>query len=444
MQSVLDYIEERLHEPIGLEHLAAIAYVSQPQLYRLFYACTGHPVKAYIRKRRISVASQWLDQTSRPLKEIAIDCGFESFQSFAKAFKKLTGVTPAEYRSAASTYFRFEPVAVSAAWPTNGSVKLLNMPQSRLWVRTHASRVKDGLEPAAFRRAYEAAGRAGWPLTDTRFLGYDIDRSSDDSQNEAALHEYRTMIMPSPGFDNSPMDGAWRSDSFPGGLYAVVSASAESAASVTGAWNRLLSDWLPSSAFSRREGPFVEEFIHYKGNLARMHLHLPIRRKTAQPFIRIVDAGPRRIALVKSFGPNAYEEADRRLAEWIGQSGYMHGRTECGYYMSYRDDCSRASDDFWWEAGFRLGNDGAPVIGLESKTLGGGEYACLTTETYGTMRGVLDMLCGWVDEHKRYERDDSRQWFAEYALRSGNSADRLQATCYLPIRPYSGVTTIHV
>lgn len=57
VQRAIDYIEERLDEPLALEAIAEAASLSVPHLYRMFYAATGHPVKSYIRKRRISEAA---------------------------------------------------------------------------------------------------------------------------------------------------------------------------------------------------------------------------------------------------------------------------------------------------------------------------------------------------------------------------------------------------
>ncbi|ASA25175.1 AraC family transcriptional regulator [Paenibacillus donghaensis] len=52
----IDYIEEHLNEPIQLEELAKTCYISLMQLYREFQRTSGHSIKDYIRKRRISNA----------------------------------------------------------------------------------------------------------------------------------------------------------------------------------------------------------------------------------------------------------------------------------------------------------------------------------------------------------------------------------------------------
>jgi AraC-like DNA-binding protein len=89
--------------------IAEEAYISVAQLYRVFYALTGHPVKEYIRKRRISAAANHLRNSKRTVEELAWNSGFESYYSFAKVFKKIVGLTPAAYRNA-EIFFSFEPI----------------------------------------------------------------------------------------------------------------------------------------------------------------------------------------------------------------------------------------------------------------------------------------------------------------------------------------------
>lgn len=416
-----------------MKELAERAFVSQPQLYRIFYAATGHPVKEYIRKRRISAAARLLARTGRPLKEVAQESGFDSFQSFAKAFKKLTGVTPGTYKRDGSSYFSFEPIRLPASGATADSVKVVTMPSKRVYSYVFWAVSKNGLEPAAFQDAYDWAGSNGWSTTDTRFFGNDCPLL-EGGADVSGLYGYRMLVIP-PN-ETVPLQdaGQWQADTFPGGLYAVSSTTADCATTIIGAWNRLFSEWLPASRFERREGPFVEEFIQYKGKIARMHLYTPICRGSDQPFIRIVAVGRRQIVFTRSYGPGAYEEADGRLTSWIRCSGYLEGLAECSYYMSYGDVPSENGQN-WWEAG--VGYKGSILLdaGMDMKELGGGEYVCLTTETYGMLKGVLHRLECWLEHQEEYEPDTKREWFAEYTVRKDISPEYMRVICYLPVRP---------
>lgn len=92
------FIEEHLHEEIPLEQAAQAGFTSLMQLYRDFYTYTGHSVKEYIRKRRLSVALGMIRSSQRPLAEIAYACGYSSQQALCKYVKSATSLTPLAYQ----------------------------------------------------------------------------------------------------------------------------------------------------------------------------------------------------------------------------------------------------------------------------------------------------------------------------------------------------------
>ena len=104
VQRAIDFIEDHLTEPLALEEIAGVAAMSLPNLYRLFHSITGHPVKEYIRKRRISEAASCLRNTDLPTFDIGYRCGFESYRAFMKSFKRCTGLTPGAYRKSRLVY----------------------------------------------------------------------------------------------------------------------------------------------------------------------------------------------------------------------------------------------------------------------------------------------------------------------------------------------------
>lgn len=81
IRGVLPYIERHLAEELGPERIASRYYVSTSQLYRDFYACTGHSVKEYIRRRRISNACEKIKSSELPLAIIADESGLQTQQA---------------------------------------------------------------------------------------------------------------------------------------------------------------------------------------------------------------------------------------------------------------------------------------------------------------------------------------------------------------------------
>ena len=78
INAVLPYIEGNLYEELNPENIADRHFISRSQLYRDFYACTGHSVKEYIRKRRISNACEKIKCSDMPLSIIADESGCQT------------------------------------------------------------------------------------------------------------------------------------------------------------------------------------------------------------------------------------------------------------------------------------------------------------------------------------------------------------------------------
>ena len=92
-----DYIEEHLQEPLTVEELAAKAGFSVYYFCKMFSLYMGMPVMEYIRRRRLAFAASDICDGKRII-DVAMDYGFESHNGFAKAFKKVYGYSPDEYR----------------------------------------------------------------------------------------------------------------------------------------------------------------------------------------------------------------------------------------------------------------------------------------------------------------------------------------------------------
>ena len=93
--SALDYIEAHLTEELDVHHIAARAYVSAFHFQRLFSAMCGVSLGEYIRRRRLTQAAQELLRGAKVI-DTAIKYGYDSPDSFARAFRRFHGVLPSQ------------------------------------------------------------------------------------------------------------------------------------------------------------------------------------------------------------------------------------------------------------------------------------------------------------------------------------------------------------
>jgi AraC family transcriptional regulator len=93
-----DFIEEHLAEEISLAALAALADLSLYHFARAFTQSFGVPPHRYHMTRRIDRARSLLQKPALSVTQIGIQIGFRETSSFTRAFRRLTGLTPTEYR----------------------------------------------------------------------------------------------------------------------------------------------------------------------------------------------------------------------------------------------------------------------------------------------------------------------------------------------------------
>lgn len=94
---VLDYIGSNLDHEISVEQLASIASLSRFHFSRMFKAATGRSPSRFIGMRRLELAKSLLLEGAS-ITQIAEVCRFSSASNFVRAFRRATGVTPAQYR----------------------------------------------------------------------------------------------------------------------------------------------------------------------------------------------------------------------------------------------------------------------------------------------------------------------------------------------------------
>ena len=83
---------------LPLEKLASIAGYSKYHFSRIFKKYNNMSYIQYINSKRIKAAERLMADSSLPITEVAMQCGFSSLTTFNRAFRKAKGCTPTEFR----------------------------------------------------------------------------------------------------------------------------------------------------------------------------------------------------------------------------------------------------------------------------------------------------------------------------------------------------------
>lgn len=277
IEKAIEIIEENLGEPLDINQLAHDSCMSLSSLYRIFFFLTGHSVKAYIRKRRLSEAAREILTTEKKIIELAYDYQYESPEAFSRAFKEFFKVSPKTLQLNGNKLTLFERIDIMNVYGDRDEKNPPEVKEIRELSSFHvASCHVIGPEPelTAWKNLLDWA-RSRKLLEDnrTRFFGFDND--ADDDSN---THGYEAWITLGGPLKNSG-DKKIVTKEFDGGLYAVMRTRL---ANIRETWKRFVS-WLNVSKYEMANHQWLEEHILTGGDYqindkTVMDLYMPIKK----------------------------------------------------------------------------------------------------------------------------------------------------------------------
>ena len=111
-QESIDFMEQNMTEDPDIEEIAGKAALSPFYYQRIFGALCGMTVGEYIRARRMTLAAQELNRKDVKVIDVAVKYGYDSPDSFTKAFQKFHGITPSQAREPGAPLRSFAPLHI--------------------------------------------------------------------------------------------------------------------------------------------------------------------------------------------------------------------------------------------------------------------------------------------------------------------------------------------
>ena len=238
-------LSKRLDDPPSLRELADAAAVSPCHFHRIWRALTGETVSQTVLRLRLEASQALLEAQDASVSETAVAVGFGTPQSFARAFRRHTGLTPSEHRARSSS--RTEPTTqdMNVAIEQRGEILIvalrregkpytnLNATFGKVWSWAEATDVLRQLE-----------GIYGIPMDDP------VSVPEDELRYDAGLalgvttapEPFRVLCLPAGDYARMRHSGSYD------GLEAATQA--------------LLKDWLLPSGHEPADFPIVHQFIN--------------------------------------------------------------------------------------------------------------------------------------------------------------------------------------
>lgn len=101
VERVIQTMHERLHEPLTLQEMSRIAYISPYHFNRIFRQITGIPPNQFLYALRLETAKRLLLMSDTSVTDVCFDVGYNSLGTFIRRFTGLVGLSPSRFRSLA-------------------------------------------------------------------------------------------------------------------------------------------------------------------------------------------------------------------------------------------------------------------------------------------------------------------------------------------------------
>jgi AraC family transcriptional regulator len=114
IQQTIDYIEDNIGTELDINMLAERIFTSQFYFQKVFTILCDCTVSEYIRNRRMTLSGYEIIATDIPILDIALKYGYETHESFTRAFTRFHGLTPSDARKNHSNLSVFSRISVKS------------------------------------------------------------------------------------------------------------------------------------------------------------------------------------------------------------------------------------------------------------------------------------------------------------------------------------------
>ena len=266
LNRAMDYIEEQITDDLALADVSSVTAYSPFHFGRLFYYIADMSLSEYIRRRKMSLAAMELQTGGAKIIDLAVMYGYESADSFTRAFTKQHGITPSNARQSGIGLTIFPPLTFQ--------IKIKGVQAMNWRIEEKEAFEVFGIE-RIFKNAETDKVSRFW---DECFKNGEYERlhqAANAKRGEDGKHCIHAVCgFCEPGDDSFPymicalkksdsgIDG-FKPAQIPKNTWAVFRSgkSDHMGIAIPELFNRAYSEWMPSSGYDKSAGPDME--IYY-------------------------------------------------------------------------------------------------------------------------------------------------------------------------------------
>lgn len=289
IQQAICYMEQHLLEDISYEAVAKSVCMSSYHFHRIFSFTAGMTASEYLRSRRLSLAGQALQTTDISVIDAAYQYGYDTPESFSKAFSRFHGVTPRQAKRKGAQLHLFGPLAIKItmeggsvmnykierresqrfiAWVRAFPNEIINDDSNQsipdFWTECRAKNLIDritSLRPGGRRDLYGLCSPAKENETHFNYgIGVIIDGETDVSHLDEILGGGCTI------WETEPAD------------YAVFQCSGSGGDCIGETWSRFYKEFAPQTGYTQTDDTDFEIYFEKEADSLFCELWVPVKK----------------------------------------------------------------------------------------------------------------------------------------------------------------------
>lgn len=260
MNDALDYIERKLTDKIDGKEVAKRALCTEYHFNRMFSFLAGVTLSEYIRRRRLTLAALELNNSNHRIIDIALKYGYNSPDSFTRAFQNLHGVAPSKARESGHMLKAFPRMTFQLT--IKGGIEM-----------NYRIEEKEAFSIAGIKRRVPIVFEGVNP--DIASMWESLDDKAINLLKELSNVDPAGLISASTNFSEGRMEEKGELDHYigiattkecpdhlaqlevPALTWAVFESVGPFPETLQNIWGRIYSEWFPSSNYEQTEGPEI-------------------------------------------------------------------------------------------------------------------------------------------------------------------------------------------
>ncbi|MRB77882.1 AraC family transcriptional regulator [Bacillus bombysepticus] len=260
MNTAMRYIEDNLTNEIDFKEVARLALCSEYHFKRMFSFLAGISLSDYIRCRRLTLAAFELKNSNAKVIDVAIKYGYNSPDSFARAFQNLHGITPSEARNSSRSLKAYSPMTFQLSIQGGNEMNYRIEEKEPFRIIGITKRV-----PIVFNGVNEEIAS----------MWKSLNPESIQTLKSLSNIEPNGIISASTNFSEGRMEEKGELDHYIGvattkdcpeefkqlevaaSTWAIFEAVGPFPDALQNVWGRIYSEWFPSSNYELAEGPEI-------------------------------------------------------------------------------------------------------------------------------------------------------------------------------------------